>query len=395
MSAERTHYPENHFPKGLLALMAFGAGAAVANLYYAQPLLATLGEFFGAKEEIGLVAVATQAGYTVGIFFLLPLGDLLERRKLISLLAFLLTISLLLCAVATSIATLASASFLVGIGATVTQMLVPLAAAVAPANRRSKAVGIVFSGILAGILLARTVSGIVGELLGWRAMFALASLVSLVLGGLLFYFLPRIHQRSELTYRGLLASLLSLFLKHAPLRTACAIQACLFSIFSAFWSILSLHLGQAPFNMGPAMAGSFGVIGVVGIVAANLGGSVIDRVGRKITIVVGLTCCVLAYVIFGAGYSLPLLIAGIVMLDFGLSIVNVANQSSILGLDSSAASRINAIYVTSIFLGGAVGSLAGTVSWNYGGWPWLVKYGLVVSIVALVIHARTNSKPSK
>lgn len=386
-------------PRGLsgvlLALMAFGAGASVANLYYAQPLLAILAETFKSPEHVGAIAVATQAGYTVGIFFILPLGDLKERRHLIVILAAILASALLACALSSSLPMLVVSSFFVGIGAIVTQMLVPFAADLSLPSQKTKAVGIVFSGILGGILLARTVSGLIAEILGWRSVFLVASILAVTVGILLFCLLPRVAPKSQQSYRSLVRSLFQLFMRFRELRTACFIQACMFAIFSIFWSMLSLHVAQPPFNMGPAEAGAFGIIGIVGVAAANLGGRVIERVGRRQALLFGIAGTIFAFVVLMTQISLPGLILGIVLLDFGVSVVNVANQSSILSLDAQATSRINTIYVSSTFVGGAVGSLAGSVAWTHGGWSVVTMLGLVVAILASLVHVRSFAFKAK
>jgi len=370
----------------LLFVLSLCAGASVANLYYAQPLLAMIASAFNAPTHAGWIAVATQVGYTLGILFVLPLGDLVDRRKLTLCVVTILACALLGCAAAPSLNFLAVASVLVGFGAVTTQIMVPLAADLAVPDQRARAVGVVFSGILAGILLARTLSGALGQWLGWRAMFAIAALLAVGLGVLVATALPSLKPKTSQRYSALLASMWQLFRRHRSLQIACAIQACVFAIFSAFWSVLALHLARPPFELGAAAAGAFGLVGLVGVVAANLGGRVIDRVGPRRSLLVGLLCCVLAFVVFTFDVSLRGLIAGVVLLDFGLSVANVANQSMIMGLEPEARSRINTLYVTSIFLGGAMGSATASAAWAYSGWPAVCAVGLFVAALALVIH---------
>ena len=373
--------------KKLLFILALCAGAAVANLYYAQPLLALIAQSFNAPTSVGLIAVATPVGYTLGIIFILPLGDLIERKRLTVSLVAVLVISTLACSIAPSLLMLALASLFVGVGATITQILVPFAADLAAPEQRGRAVGVVFSGILAGILLARTVSGVIGQALGWRPMFAIASVVALVLGVILSTSLPKIEPKTSQRYIALLGSMFRLLVQHRSLRTACAIQACLFAIFSAFWSVLALFLAKPPFNLGPAAAGAFGIVGLVGVCAANVSGRLIDHYGTRLGLRLGLVCCVAAWGIFAADVSLRGLIVGVLLLDFGLSIANVSNQSMILGLDAQARSRINTIYVTAIFLGGSIGTGAASMAWAYSGWPLVCAFGLAAALLAFGIHA--------
>ncbi|MEY8877897.1 MAG: MFS transporter [Leptothrix sp. (in: b-proteobacteria)] len=370
----------------LLAVLSLCAGAAVANLYYAQPLLAMMGRELDAPTHAGWIAVATQVGYTLGIAFVLPLGDLLDRRQLTLAIVAVLACAWLGCALAPGLNALVVASVLVGFGSVVTQIMVPLAADLAAPAQRARAVGVVFSGILAGILLARTLSGAVGQWLGWRAMFAIAALLALGLGGLIAATLPRLKPKTSQPYPALLASMWHLFRRHRSLQLACAIQACVFAVFSAFWSVLALHLAQPPFELGAAAAGAFGLVGLVGVLAANRGGRVIDRVGPRHSLLFGLLCCVLAFVLFAADDSVRGLIVGVVLLDLGLSVANVANQSRVMGLEPEARSRINTLYVTSMFLGGASGSAAASAAWAARGWPAVCGIGLFGAALGLLIH---------
>ena len=370
----------------LLYLLALCAGASVANLYYAQPLLAMIAGEFHAPNHAGWIAVATQAGYTLGILLVLPLGDLMDRRRLTLWAVSVLAVALVGCAAAPSLNLLVAASVMVGFGAVTTQIMVPLAADLAAPAQRAQAVGIVFSGILTGILLARTLSGLVGQWLGWRAMFMLAAAFAVGLGALMGTSLPRLAPKGSQSYLALLGSMWQLFRRHRKLRIACAVQACVFAIFSAFWSVLALHLARPPFELGPAAAGAFGLVGLVGVLAANLGGRVIDRVGPTRSLRVGLVCCVASFLVFAFDVSLRGLICGVVLLDFGLSVANVANQSMILGLEAEARSRINTIFVTAIFLGGAIGSAAAAAAWAHGGWPVVCAFGLGTAVLSLATH---------
>ncbi|MGF6971073.1 putative MFS family arabinose efflux permease [Paraburkholderia sp. WC7.3g] len=375
-----------------LCILALSAGASVANLYYAQPLLAVIAQSFGATSLVGTLAAAPQIGYTFGILFFLPLGDLVDRRKLTVCLAALQVVTMLACALAPTFPILVAASLFIGFGATITQIVIPLAADLAAPERRAHAVGVVFSGLLTGLLLARTVSGFIGEWLGWRWMFALASLIALILGSVLGSSLPKVSPRTTQSYGQLLASMFGLLKKHRALQIACLMQACLFAVFSAFWSVLSLLLSKPPFEFGPAVAGAFGLIGLVGIAAANRSGRLIKRIGAYATLLIGLASCLAAFIVFPLFVSVPGLIVGIILLDFGLSIANVSNQSKILGLDESARSRINAVYVTAIFMGGACGSAVASVAWVHGGWSAVCVFGLVAALLPLVLHVACTER---
>lgn len=376
----------NLLSKNLLFILAACAGASVANLYYAQPMLALIARTLDATTTVGVVTVATQVGYTLGILFILPLGDLVDRCRLVVVLATVLALGLLASSMAPTLTTLAVAALVVGVGATITQSLIPLAADLANDDQRGKAVGFVFSGVLAGILVARTVSGAVSAQWGWRVMFVVASVAAVGLGATLRVALPKFQPKTSLRYSDLLQSLAVLLVKHRSLRLACAIQACLFAVFSAFWSNLVLLLAGPQFHLGSAVAGAFGLVGVAGVGAANLSGKIADKKGPKLGLRMGLFCCVLAFGIFAIDVSLRGLLVGVIILDFGLSLANVANQTSILGLDAAARSRINTVYVTAIFLGGAVGSAISSAAWAHSGWFAVCGFGFMVSTIAYVIH---------
>jgi predicted MFS family arabinose efflux permease len=299
---------------------------------------------------------------------------------------WVLVLATLACAFAPTLGALVVASLFVGFGATIAQIIVPFAADLATPEQRGQAVGVVFSGILAGILLARTVSGGMAEILGWRPMFAIASLAAIVLGVMLRTSLPKTEPKASQRYTELLGSMVHLLAQHRSLRVACAIQACLFAIFSAFWSVLALLLSKPPFSLGAAAAGAFGIVGLAGVGAANLSGRLIKRYGTNVTLRYGLASCVVAYSIFALNVSLIAMIVGVVLLDFGMSIANVSNQSMILGLDAQARSRINTIYVTAIFLGGSIGSAVASVAWSHSGWLAVCVFGLAAALLALSIH---------
>lgn len=374
------------FPKGLLFLLAVCAGASVANLYYAQPLLALIATSLDASATIGWVAVAPMIGYTLSLVTILPMGDLVDRRRLCVILACTMAIGALICAVAPSLLILAVASAVLGFGAVTTQVLLPMSADLVPESQRARALGVVFSGVLAGILVARTVSGLVGQAFGWRIMFFVASFAAIALAVTLSRSLPRLPAKTSQNYFSLFTSMWDMLKRHAPLRAACIIQACLFGVFTAFWSVLALLLSGPPFEMGPAAAGAFGIVGVVGVVAANLSGRIIERLGSSNGRLLGIGCCLLAYLVFTLDVSLRGLVIGVVLMDFGISIANVSSQNTILGLEPEARNRLNTLYVTSIFLGGSLGAAIASLGWAHQGWPAVCVLGLTLSGIAMLVH---------
>lgn len=374
------------FPRGLLFVLAVCAGASVGSLYYAQPLLALIAGTFDDSAHIGWVAVAPMVGYTISLVSVLPLGDLVDRRRLSVVLACVMAVGAFACAIAPSLVLLAVACAVLGFGAVITQILLPMSADLVQEFQRARALGMVFSGVLAGILVARTFSGFIGQAYGWRSMFFVAGFVALTLALTLGKALPHSAPKAKQSYLSLFTSMWQMLRQHAPLRSACLIQGCLFGVFTAFWSVLALLLASPPFEVGAAVAGSFGIVGIVGVIAANLSGRIIERFGSANGRLFGIGCCLFAYVVFAADISLRGLVIGVILMDFGLSIANVSSQNTILGLESAARNRINTLYVTSIFLGGSLGAVLASLGWAHAGWSAVCALGLVLSLIALGAH---------
>nr|WP_256344915.1 MFS transporter [Pseudomonas gingeri] len=367
-------------------VLAICAGASVANLYYAQPLLALIAQSFDAASHIGWVAVAPMLGYTLSLISVLPMGDLVDRRKLSIILACTMALGAMACAAAPSIMTLTLASAVVGFGAVITQLLLPMSADLVPDSQRARALGIVFSGVLAGILVARTVSGVIGQAFGWRAMFVVAGIGAIALALTLGKCLPRLAPKTGQSYLSLYTSMWQMLKRHPSLRAACIIQSCVFGLFTAFWSVLALLLAKPPFELGAAAAGAFGIVGIVGVLAANFSGPLIERFGSAKGRLLGIGCCLVAYLVFSFDVSLRGLVIGVVLMDFGMSIANVSSQNTILGLEPEARNRLNTLYVTSIFLGGSMGASIASLGWAHLGWPAVCAVGLILSLVALAVH---------
>ena len=298
------------------------------------------------------------------------------------------------CALAPNFVTLAVASVLVGVCATIAQQLVPLAADLAETSRRARAIGAVYIGSLLGILLARIVSGFVSQVFGWRAMFWLAAGVTLAMALILWKMLPRVPPRTTLPYVRLLGSMWDVWVRHPQLRKVVAMQACLFGAFSVFWSVFALRLQGPPFHLGPAAAGMFGIIGVVGVAAVALRGHLAARHDVRASAAIGAVCCAVAFVTFAFAPGLEGLAAGIVLLDIGVSLAQVSGQSQALGLEEGARSRINTVFMTGSFLGGAFGSGTASLAWHMGGWTAVSAVGFVLSVTALGVHFLVPGAPS-
>ncbi len=374
-------------PPGLTMLLAVTAGIAVANIYYAQPMVGLIAASFGTSGPAAVECVtAAQLGYAAGIVLLVPLGDRLDRRQLILGQGVLLTVALVAAAAAPSLALLAAASVVIGVASTLAQQAVPFAAELADEAQRGRVVGQVMSGLLAGILLARTVSGVVGEQVGWRPMFLLGALTELALLAWLWRALPRSRPVGRGSYGALMLSLLVLWARHRPLRRAALVQGFLFGGFSAFWSTLALMLAQPPYRLGAEAAGLYGVVGLAGVLVAPVAGRLADRRGPWL---VGLAGTLLVIPGWAALAFLPGLIGigvGVVLLDAGVQATLIANQATIFALDPAARSRLNTVFVTGIFVGGAIGSAGGSLAWAAAGWPGVIGFGAVSAALALAAH---------
>ena len=375
---------DERLPRGIIFAMAAACGAAVANIYYNQPMLGLIETELG-RGLATFVPTATQLGYAIGLFLLVPLGDLFERRRIIVIQFAILALSLAGVALAPNAALLLALSFVVGAGATVAQQIVPLAAHLAAPERRGAVVGTVMAGLLCGILLSRTLSGFVGAHYGWREMYWLAVPVALLAGVAMWRILPTSRPEGSLTYGALIGSLGGIWRRFPTLRRAAITQGLIFAAFSAFWTILALHLYEPPLHMGAEIAGLFGILGTVGILAAPLAGRIADRKGPRPVIVGGTMLALVSWLVFGVWSAIGGLIVGTILLDFASQSALVSHQHVIFALEQEARSRINTIFVGSMFLGGSAGSALATWAWVSGGWSAVCMLGASLALAAAVI----------
>ena len=372
--------------RGLLWLLAVAAGVTVANIYYCQPLLAMMGASFGASaHKIGLVAVLTQAGYATGMLFIIPLGDSEERRRLIVITAGASSVALVGVALAPSLGALWVASFAVGLTTAVPQLAVPYAAALVPAADRGRSVGKVMSGLLVGILLSRTASGLVGQHLGWRATFLLAALAMAFFTVVLRLLLPRQEPQQRIRYGELMRSLPALLRREPLLRRHALLGALALAAFSAFWTTLVFRLGTLPYQYGADVAGLFGLVGVAGALVAPMAGKVADRHGTRVVNLLALSCVLVSWLVFALLWrSLGGLALGVVLLDLGVVANHISNQTRVLGLSHQGRNRMNALYMVLYFVGASGGSLLGASAWSAFGWAGVSGLGIGLSLAALL-----------
>ncbi len=362
------------------------AGGAVANIYYNQPLLALLVSDFGPRAALW-VPTACLVGYGLGIVGLVPLGDSLPRRGLILGQLLALALALVAAGLSPNLPCLALASLLVGVLASAAQQAVPFAAELAPDASRGRIVGQVMTGLLTGILLARTASGFVGAHLGWRAVFLAAAGVALAMAGIAAATLPHTPQTRRLRYRALMLSILHLARTQPTLRRASLIQALLFAGFNAFWVTLALLVEAEPFNLTAAGAGLFGVIGVAGALVAPLSGRFSDRRGARPVVIGGALLVMAAFaVLWAAGQgSLAAVALGVLLIDIGLNGALIANQTRVYALVPGARGRLNTVLFTLMFAFGALGAYAGSQAFLLAGWPGVCLVGLAFSGAGLVL----------
>ncbi|MFG1639088.1 MFS transporter [Amycolatopsis sp. NPDC049252] len=389
--ARATLLPGAGMPKLMVTLFSVAAGLAVANIYYVQPLLTAIAaEFRTGSGETSLIVTVTTFGYAAGLVFVVPLADIVDRRKLIVTLLSIVAVIQAVSAAAPSIAVLTVVSGLVAASAVVAPIMVAFAATLAAPAERGGVTGRVMSGVLVGVLLARTGGGLVAQWAGsWRAVYVVAAVLMVVLALLLHRKLPTVPVGARLGYGGLLRSVVAIVREEPLLRLRCLYGFLSFAGFSAFWATTAFLLGGPPYHYGEAVIGLFGLLGAVGAYAARVAGKFVDRGWERWSTGALLLAVLLAWglmAIDGGGALIPLM-AGVVGLDLGVQGVQVANLSIIYALRPEARSRITMAYTGTYFLGGAVGSAVSGAAYAAGGWLAVCAAGAVFAVLALVIWA--------
>ena len=371
-----------------LPFLGVACAVGVGSIYYNQPLLLVMGKTFGRDaRSMELVAVATQLGYGTGILCFVPLGDVAERRRLMMRMYAAVSAALLLAALAQGLAWMIVASVLVGLMASVTHVVLPMAPDMVSHAKRGKAIGTVMTGLLLGILLARSFAGWVAGLGGWRTVFVLAAAMNLAFVPIMYWVMPRMEPKTPLSYREAMRSLWTLLRKEPLLREAAVLGALSFAAFSCFWTTLA-YLLDSHYGMGPGVAGTFGLVGTAGALIAPFAGWMADKHGTRFVVTMAGATLTAAFVWLwwterwhvSTIWHMTGLVLGVIALDLGQQMMQVGNQTRIFGLEPEMRSRLNTIYMTIFFAGGAVGSaLSGWAWWR---WGWNGVCALALALIA-------------
>ena len=372
---------------GLVLVFALACGLSAANLYYAQPVLYDIARSFGTAESTtGLVVTLSQLGYALGLALLVPLGDILTRKRFLPAVLVVTAAGLVASAAAPSLGVLLAVALVVGLGSTVAQMLVPMAATLADEATRGRVIGQVMSGLLLGILLARTVSGLVAGVTSWRAVYLMAAAVTVGMAVVLGRVVPAEVERPSIRYGALLGSTVTLFRTEPLLRRRILFGALGFAAFSAFWTTMAFVLSGSPYHYGTTTIGLFGLVGAAGALCATVAGRWADRgLTRTTTLAFAVLVLVSFLPLWLGRVDLAMMLVGVLALDVGVQGLQVTNQSIIYRLAPDARSRVNSAYMVCYFAGGALGSAA--ASWLYGShrWAGVCLFGAAIGAAAVVL----------
>ncbi|WP_322922274.1 MFS transporter [Paenibacillus campi] len=385
-----TSTDQHTMPGWLMIFLAIACGIIVANLYYAQPLVGLIRTDIGlSAEAAGLIVTLAQIGYAAGLLFIVPLGDIVENRRLVFVLLLFTALALIMAAWAGQATVFLAASMLIGLGSVAAQILVPYASHLAPEPSRGRVVGNIMSGLLLGIMLARPVSSLIAAHLGWRAVFVISAVLVTLLALVLIRALPSNRPAARHRYPYLIASMAQL-VRHTPvLRRRALYHAAIFGTFSLFWTTVPLLLAGPVFHFSQTGIAIFALVGVAGAAAAPIAGRLADRgwirPGTAIAFAIVIVSMLLPLLARdGSMISVLLLVLAAILLDLGVSANLVLGQRAIFSLGAEVRSRLNGLYMATFFLGGALGSSVGTWAFETGGWTAAVGIGIALPVVAFM-----------
>jgi predicted MFS family arabinose efflux permease len=388
MKAEHKNLHRDGDPlkSGTILLMAIAAGITVANIYYNQPILKEMSISLHATEvEIGRVSMFSQLGYGLGMFFLIPMGDMVNRKKLILLLMMSLAVALVLMVLSKGVFFVWVLSLLIGICSAPAQIILPMAASLDKINR-GKTVGIVFSGILVGILGSRVISGFITDWLGWRYVYGISAAMVVMITVLLKLYLPDVKHKFSGNYVALLKSTLLLVKEHQILRQSAILGAFTFGIFCSFWTTVTFYLSGPSFNFHADTIGLFGLVAIGGALVAPYFGKLADKGNTRSSLLMTVSMIICSLILLKVfPLSVIAMVIAIFVLDIGVQATQITNFARIYSLDENSHSRLNTIYMTSYFIGGGIGTFFGLLCWKHGGWELSTWQMLTWSLIALVI----------
>lgn len=373
-------------------IFAIAAGLAVGNLYLSQPLFEIIATSLGvSSSSAAMLVTVTQFGYALGIFLLVPLGDVLNLRRLIPLILSLSAVMLIGSALAPTFSVLLAALGGLGLTTVAAQLLTPLASELAEPERRGRVVSTVAAGALIGILLSRTISGLVSDLLGWRAIYGVAAGAAIILAAILYKIIPRLEPREPISYPRLLGSVFTTVARHRAAPPTLVISAATFAVFSLFWTSLTYLLTAPPFSYSAGQIGLLGLAGLAGALTARRAGALHDR-GWSVPAAGGaLVLLALSLVTALATRSSIIgLIVVVIVLDIATQANLILGQTRLLALPGSARSRLNTAIVVSNFLGGAFGSAIAGPLWAFGGWSAIIIAALTINLTGLIVWTFTR-----
>ncbi len=373
-----------------ILIMAIATGVAVSSQYYNQPLLGVITNDIDAPA--GIVATTTQIGYALGLILLVPLGDKIERRRLILLQCLGLAVAMVLASISPGLGSLALASVFIGVFATIAQQMIPHTAELTSPIQRERALATITTGLLVGVLLARTASGFIGEWFGWRSVFLMGAILAVMMLLCLAFCLPRSQPRESQSYAQLLLSLLVLIRRQPALRRASAIQSLLFFGFSAFWTILALLLQTPHYDMSSSVAGMFGLVALAGAILAPVWLRIVGRLGPQQATRSGVVMVAASFLLMVSFPGLVGLCIGVVLMTTGLQVSLISQQTLVLNAAGSARGRFNTVFMASQFAAGAAGSAAAGIVWLQGGWVGVMILASISALLAMILSlVKTNS----
>ena len=377
--------------------MSLATGFIVANIYYYQPLLILIAKEFNISESIaGNITYLTQAGYAFGLFFLVPLGDMFERKKQILFTTLTAIISLFIAATAKSFLILEIACFIIGFSSVVPQLILPLSANLSAPAQKGKVLGTVMSGLLIGILLSRTLSGLIGQLYGWRMVYLIATFFCSGILVLIYFQFPKDKPHYKGTYRKLMGSIFIIIKQEPILRESAIISFFVYMVFGSFWTNMVLLLSRSPYDFQSAKIGLFGLICITGVITALFVGRLGDHINPRIAVGYGLLIMFLSQLLFYFySTNITLFIIGIALLEIGQYAVHVSNQNRIYSLNPIARNRLNTVFMTMSFIGAALGSAIGLALWKYKGWEAICLASIIMILLATIVYLYTYKKSLK